>query len=62
MKRIILLILAVLVIPTVALAQKPKKGAKEVSPIIEGKQKVRKVDYDSVWEIHHFRCQEDIFL
>ncbi|MCR5066013.1 MAG: OmpA family protein [Bacteroidales bacterium] len=61
MKRIILLILAVLVIPTVALAQKPKKGAKEVSPFIEGKQKVRKVDYDSVWKFTTFDAKKIYF-
>ncbi len=56
MKRIILLALAaLLIIPCASAQDKPtKKGKKEVSPIIEGRQKVRQVDYDSVWKFTTF--------
>lgn len=33
---------------------KGKKGKREVSPIIEGKQKVRKTDYDTIWKFTTF--------
>ena len=56
MKRIILVTLvALLAIPSVTMAQ---KGRKEVSPIIEGKQKVRKTDYDSVWKFTTFNSKK----
>ena len=46
MKRIILVTLvALLAIPSVTMAQ---KGRKEVSPILEGKQKVRKTNKKEV--------------
>ena len=50
MKKLILLLAVIMLMPTVAEAQKPRRGAKEVSPFIEGKQKVRKTDYDSIWK------------
>lgn len=56
MKRIVLVTLvALLAIPSVTMAQ---KGRKEVSPIIEGKQKVRKTDYDSVWKFTTFNSKK----
>lgn len=61
MKRFFLLIIAVIIIPACAVAQKPKKGAKEVSPIIEGKQKVRKADYDSIWKFTTFDAKKIYF-
>lgn len=56
MKRLIILIAALMLIPTFGMAQsgKPKKGTKEVSPFVEGKQKVRMTDYDSVWKFTSF--------
>lgn len=56
MKRLIILIAALLLIPTFGMAQsgKPKKGTKEVSPFVEGKQKVRMTDYDSIWKFTSF--------
>lgn len=37
-----------------ATAQKTKKGKREVSPVIEGRQKVRKTDYDTIWKFTSF--------
>lgn len=54
------LLLAVLM-PATLQAQKPKKGAKEVSPFIEGKQKVRKADYDSIWKFTTFDAKKIYF-
>lgn len=56
MKRLIILIAALMLIPTFCMAQsaKPKKGTKEVSPFVEGKQKVRMTDYDSIWKFTSF--------
>ena len=56
MKKILLIILAMLFVAPVASAQskKDKKGKKEVSPVIEGRQKVRQTDYDSVWKFTTF--------
>ncbi len=57
MKRIILAIAALMLIaPSVTMAQ--KKSKKEVSPIIEGKHKVRKTDYDSVWRFTTFNTKK----
>ena len=58
MKKIALLLLAALLVPAFATAQKPKKGAKEVNPFIEGKQKVRKSDYDSIWKFTTFDAKK----
>ncbi|MBO4751423.1 MAG: OmpA family protein [Bacteroidales bacterium] len=56
MKKILLLILAVLVVaPGLSTQNKTeKKGKKVVSPILEGRQKVRQTDYDSVWKFTTF--------
>lgn len=55
MKKILLIVLAVLVAaPAVSAQNKDKKGKKVVSPIIEGRQKVRQTDYDSVWKFTTF--------
>lgn len=56
MKKILLLILAVLVVAPGLSAQNKteKKGKKVVSPILEGRQKVRQTDYDSVWKFTTF--------
>lgn len=56
MKRLIILIAALMLIPTLGMAQSanPKKGTKEVSPFVEGKQKVRMTDYDSIWKFTSF--------
>lgn len=58
MKRLILLIIAVLAIPAFAEAQKPKKGGKEENPVFEGKQKVRKTDYDTIWKFTTFDAKK----
>lgn len=55
MKKIFLIIVAALLVAPSAIAQnKEKKGKKEVSPIIDGRQKVRQTDYDSVWKFTTF--------
>lgn len=60
MKRIITIaVLVLLALPTVAVAQKARK---EVSPVIEGKQKVRKTDYDSVWKFTVFNGKKIYYL
>lgn len=61
MKKLILLILAALMIPACTMAQKTKRGAKEVNPVIEGKQKVRKADYDSIWKFTTFDSKKIYF-
>ncbi len=44
-----------------ATAQSSKKNKKEVSPFIEGKQKVRQLDYDSVWKFSSFDAKHIYF-
>lgn len=62
MKKILILLAAIMLVPTFTMAQKStKKGAKEVSPIIEGKQKVRKTDYDSIWKFTAFDAKKVYF-
>ena len=61
MKKLILLLAVIMLMPTVAEAQKPRRGAKEVSPFIEGKQKVRKTDYDSIWKFTVFDAKKIYF-
>lgn len=56
MKKILLIVTAILMVAPMTIAQDKtaKKGKKEVSPIIEGRQKVRQTDYDSVWKFTTF--------
>lgn len=54
MKKLILMIVVAVLLPTVGSAQKTKKETRTVSPFIEGKQKVRKADYDSIWKFTTF--------
>lgn len=58
MKKLTLLILVALLTPMAVNAQNTKKGAKVVSPFIEGKQKVRKSDYDSIWKFTTFDAKK----
>ena len=58
---IISVLLVAILMPTALYAQKPKKGAKVVSPFVEGKQKVRKVDYDSIWKFTTFDAKKIYF-
>ena len=46
--------LLLLLLPAMTLAQGKGRGRKEVSPYVEGKQKVRMTDYDSVWKFTTF--------
>lgn len=61
MKKILILLAVALMLPVVAGAQNQKKGAKVVSPFIEGKQKVRQVDYDSIWKYTTFDAKKIYF-
>ena len=62
MKRILLLLALCLMVPSfTATAQSSKKNKKEVSPFIEGKQKVRQLDYDSVWKFSSFDAKHIYF-
>lgn len=62
MKRTLLVIALLLAVAPVAMAQSGKKGAKEVSPFIDGKQKVRQTDYDSIWKFTTFDQKTIYFL
>lgn len=61
MKKIFSLLMVALLLGTAfdAAAQaKPKKGKKAASPFIEGRQKVRQSDYDSVWQFSNFNTKD----
>ena len=58
MKKLVFLILVAVLAPTAVIAQNTKKGAKVQSPFIEGKQKVRKSDYDSIWKFTTFDAKK----
>jgi len=57
MKKLLLLFAAALLAMPAAEAQSSRKGSREVSPFIEGKQKVRKTDYDSIWKFTTFNAK-----
>ena len=60
MKKILIIIAALmLVAPSVVEAQ--KKSKKEVNPILEGKKKVRKTDFDSVWRFTTFNTKKKYY-
>ena len=60
MKRILIILVAMLLVaPSVVEAQ--KKSKKEVSPILEGKKKVRKADFDSVWRFTTFNTKKKYY-
>ena len=62
MKKIIILVLVALLVPVCADAQSKKKG-KTISPIMEGKQKVRKSDYpDTIWKFTAFDAKTKYYL
>lgn len=61
MKKIFSLLIVALLLGTafdVAAQANPKKGKKSVSPFIEGRQKVRQSDYDSVWQFASFSTKD----
>ncbi len=58
MKKLILFAVVAVLFPLAIPAQNAKKGAKVVSPFIEGKQKVRKADYDSIWKFTTFDAKK----
>ena len=60
MKKILIIIAALLLVaPSVSMAQ--KKSKKEVNPILEGKKKVRKTDFDSVWRFTTFNTKKKYY-
>ena len=60
MKKILTLAaVALLLLGSDCMAQsKPKGGKKTVSPFIEGRQKVRQDDYDSIWKFTNFSTKD----
>lgn len=58
MKRFILLLTICMLLPALSMAQSKGKAVKEVSPFIEGKQKVRQLDYDSIWKFTSFDAKK----
>ncbi len=54
MKKLILLLAVAMLMPAMGVAQKNKKDTRTVNPFIEGKQKVRMADYDSIWKFTTF--------
>ncbi len=63
MKKFLIITLTLLLLPTTTLlAQSSKKTTKEVSPFIEGRQKVRQTDYDSVWKFTSFDGKKKYYL
>lgn len=60
MKKILTLVIVVLLLGSmdVAAQAKPKGGKKKVSPYIEGRQKVRQDDYDTIWKYTNFNTKD----
>lgn len=61
MKRLLTLALAAAMILAAAGASaqsRPRSGKKTVSPFIEGRQKVRQADYDTVWKFTNFSTKD----
>lgn len=61
MKRIINLVAVALLLAgglDSAAQNKPRSGKKEVSPFIEGRQKVRQSDYDTIWQFTNFNTKD----
>lgn len=61
MKRTVFFILAALFLFPSSDLMAQKKGKREVSPVIEGRQKVRETDYDSVWKFSTFDAKSKYF-
>ena len=62
MKKFLVLILVCSFLPIASMAQSSnKKTTKEVSPFIDGRQKVRKTDYDSIWKFTSFDAKKIYF-
>lgn len=63
MKKYFIIMLAFLLLPTTfILAQSKKSNKNAVSPYIEGRQKVRQADYDSVWKFTSFDSKKKYYL
>lgn len=61
MKKTISLIVVALLLAggmDAAAQKKPVKGRKEVSPFIEGRQKVRQSDFDTIWQFTNFNTKD----
>lgn len=61
MKKLVLLLLVAVVLPSCISAQGSRKAVKEFNPFVEGKQKVRKSDYDSIWKFTTFDAKKIYF-
>lgn len=61
MKKIFSLLIVALLLGSgmdVAAQAKPKGGKKKASPFIEGRQKVRQDDYDTIWKYTNFNTKD----
>ena len=61
MKKIISLIMVGLLVAgsfDVAAQNKPRGGKKKATPFIEGRQKVRQDDYDTLWKFTNFSTKD----
>lgn len=63
MKKHLIIMLAALLLPaTFVSAQSSKNNKKEVSSFVEGRQKVRQTDYDSVWKFTSFDGKKKYYV
>ncbi len=63
MKKFLIISLTLLLLPaTVAVAQSSKGAKKVESPFVEGRQKVRQTDYDTVWKFTSFDGKTKYFI
>ncbi len=63
MKKGFVIALTLLLLPTTGVMAQSNKGAKKVeSPFVEGRQKVRQTDYDSVWKFTSFDGKHKYYL
>lgn len=63
MKKYLIMALAVLLLPACYATAQSKRGDKKaVSPYIEGRQKVRQTDYDSVWKFTSFDGKHKYYI
>lgn len=62
MKKALVLIAACLMLVPAVAQKSSKKGAKEVSPFVEGRQKVRCTDYDTIFKFTTFNQKTVYYL
>ncbi len=63
MKKFLIITLSLLLLPaTTLMAQGSKKNTKVESPFLEGRQKVRQTDYDTVWKFTSFDGKKKYYV